>query len=44
MARASAHENLHVNALFQQWAGPVLDIDIDAGMLAVAESIEPGVT
>lgn len=76
---ARAYEDLHVNALFRQWADPVLDaagvasgdrvldvacgtgvvarealarvgangsvtgLDIDAGMLAVAELIEPGV-
>lgn len=77
---ARAYEDLHVNALFRQWAGPLLDaagvaagdtvldvacgtgvvareaakrvgdagsvtgLDIGAGMLAVAESIEPAVT
>jgi SAM-dependent methyltransferase len=76
---ARAYEGLHVDALFRQWAAPVLEaagvaagsrvldvacgtgivareavlrvgsagsvtgLDIDAGMLAVAESIEPGV-
>ena len=76
---AQAYEDLHVNALFRQWAGPVLDaarvgpghrvldvacgtgvvareaigrvgaagavtgLDIDAGMLAVADAIEPAV-
>lgn len=76
---ARAYEDLHVNALFRQWADPVLDaagvasgdrvldvacgtgvvarealarvgangsvtgLDIDAGMLAVAELIEPDV-
>ena len=76
---ARAYEDLHVNALFRQWANPVLDaagvasgdrvldvacgtgvvarealarvgangsvtgLDIGAGMLAVAESIEPGI-
>ncbi len=74
-----AYEDLHVNALFRQWAGPVLDaagvttgdavldvacgtgvvarealgrvgstgsvtgLDIGPGMIAVAQSIEPGV-
>ena len=77
---ARAYEDLHVNALFRQWAGPLLDaasvsvgddvldvacgtgivarqairrvgaegsvigLDLNAGMLAVAESIEPAVT
>jgi len=77
---AWAYEGLHVNALFRQWAEPVLDaagvesgssvldvacgtgvvarealervgltgsvtgLDIGPGMLAVAESIEPGVS
>ncbi len=77
---AWAYEDLHVNALFRQWAVPVLDaagvrsgsrvldvacgtgvlarealgrvgatgavtgIDVDGGMLAVAESIGPGVS
>ena len=77
---AWAYEGLHVNALFRQWAEPVLDaagvtagnrvldvacgtgvvarealgrvgltgsvagLDIDSGMLTVAESIEPGVS
>ncbi len=77
---AWAYERLHVDALFRQWAAPVLDaagvgagsrvldvacgtgvvarealgrvgptgsvtgLDIDAGMLAVAASIEPGVS
>lgn len=77
---AWAYENLHVQALFGQWAGPVLDaagvgpgdrvldiacgtgvvsreaysrvgptgsvtgLDIEPGMLTVAETIEPGVT
>lgn len=76
---AWAYERLHVNALFRQWAEPVLDaaavttgnsvldvacgtgivarsarsrvgpdgavtgLDIDPGMLAVADTIEPGV-
>lgn len=80
VAAAWAYEGLHVDALFRQWARPVLDaaevvsasrvldvacgtgvlarealarvgpggsvtgLDIAPGMLAVAESIEPGVT
>lgn len=80
VAAAWAYEGLHVNALFRQWAAPVLDaagvttgnnvldvacgtgvvagealgrvgptgsvtgLDINPGMLAVAASIEPGIS